>query len=319
MKRPAQSPLMNQPIHEIRLDAPGERLDAALSASRPELSRTRWQQLIAEGHVQLVGKGPAKASMRLSGGERVLVSFPPVTETELVAESVALDIRYEDRDLLVVNKPAGMVVHPAPGHEQGTLVNAVLAHCPDLEGVGGERRPGIVHRLDKDTSGLIVIAKNERTLRFLQDQFKRRTVEKYYLALVEGAIQPAEALIDAPIGRDPRQRKRMAVISSGSSAVSRPAETRYRALAYYEAYTLVECRPLTGRTHQIRVHMAFAGFPIVGDKVYGRRKQTSGLQRHFLHAARLFFARPNGQMLQVQAELPAELQAFLDKLDSSGA
>lgn len=310
---------MNQPIREIELDAPGERLDAALSACYPELSRTRWQQLIDEGHVQLVGKGPVKASMRLAGGERVLVSFPEVVETELAAESIPLDIRYEDRDLLVVNKPAGMVVHPAPGHEQGTLVNAVLAHCPSLEGVGGERRPGIVHRLDKDTSGLIVIAKNERALRFLQEQFKRRTIEKYYLALVVGAIQPAEALIDAPIGRDPRQRKQMAVILPGSSAVSRPATTRYQALTYYERYTLVECRPLTGRTHQIRVHMAYAGFPIAGDTVYGRRKQPPGLQRHFLHAARLHLARPNGQMLELQAELPPELQTFLDGLDSSAA
>lgn len=306
---------MSGQLVEIALDAPGERIDRALAAARPDISRAQWQRLIKEGQVTLDGR-PVKASQRLEGGERLMVMLPEAAPTDLVPEAIPLDIRYEDRDILVINKPAGMVVHPAPGHDRGTLVNAVLAHAPDLEGIGGEIRPGIVHRLDKDTSGLILVAKNERALRDLQRQFKQRLVEKRYLALVEGAVHPAEAIIEAPIGRDPRQRKRMAVIRPGSSATSRPAETRYRALTFYDDFTLVECFPLTGRTHQIRVHMAFAGYPLVGDTVYGRRKQRLPLRRHFLHAARLSFTRPDGQPMTIEAELPPDLQQLLDQLAS---
>jgi 23S rRNA pseudouridine1911/1915/1917 synthase len=300
----------------LTLHAPGERLDRALAEAMPEWSRAQWQRLIQEGQV-VIGERPiTKGSYRTAANEAVTVTLPDVVETELVAEAIPLDIRYEDENLLVINKPAGMVVHPAAGHERGTLVNAILAHCPDLPGVGGEKRPGIVHRLDKETSGLIIVAKNDATLRGLQNQFKRRTVQKVYLALVEGVMQPAQALIDAPIGRDPKQRKRMAVISPGSSAQSRPAQTKYQVKQFYEEFSLVECHPLTGRTHQIRVHLAFAGYPIVGDTVYGRRKQRLSLKRHFLHAAELTFKRPaDGVELTFTAELPAELAKVLAKLE----
>jgi 23S rRNA pseudouridine1911/1915/1917 synthase len=302
---------------ELNLPASGDRLDVALAGALPHLSRSQLQRLIKEGQVLVEGQ-KARASQRLDRSSRILLTLPDVVESALIPEAIPLDIRYEDDDLLVVNKPAGMVVHPAAGHDAGTLVNAVLAHCPDLPGIGGERRPGIVHRLDKDTSGLILVAKNDAALSYLQGQFKRRTVKKLYLALVEGNIQPSQALIDAPIGRDPRQRKRMAVIPEGASAQSRPAQTTYRLLQSYGDYSLVECQPHTGRTHQIRVHLAFAGFPIVGDTVYGRRKQRLRLDRHFLHAAELVFRRPaDGAELALQAGLPVELQTIIDELGKS--
>lgn len=307
---------MNPQTMVINLDRPGERLDRALAAARPDISRAQWQRLIKEACVTLDGR-PVKASQRLEGGESLVVVLPPVVDTELQPEAIPLEILYEDADLLVVNKPAGMVVHPAAGHDHGTLVNAILAHCPDLPGVGGERRPGIVHRLDKDTSGIILVAKHDAALTFLQRQFKQRTVQKTYLALVEGHLTPAEALIDAPLGRDPRQRKQMAVIPPGGSATARPSQTRYLVLDRYDEYTLVACYPLTGRTHQIRVHLAFAGHPIVGDKVYGRRKQPLGLDRHFLHAAEIAFTRPGGQAMHFKVGLPPELQQLLDTLAKS--
>jgi 23S rRNA pseudouridine1911/1915/1917 synthase len=298
----------------VELNAPGERLDRALASAVPGLSRAQIQRLIREGQV-LIGGRPVKASLRLTGEVVVAVTLPEAAETALRPEKIPLDIRYEDENLLVINKPAGLVVHPAGGHRQGTLVNAILAHCPDLAGVGGEKRPGIVHRLDRDTSGLILVAKNDATLLGLQSQFKRRMVGKVYLALVEGQIQPAQALIDAPIGRDPRQRKRMAVIPPGSSARSRPAQTAYKVRAYYDDFSYLECRPHTGRTHQIRVHLAYLGYPVVGDTVYGRRRPRLALKRHFLHAAEVTFQRPaDGMELSFHAELPEELQQVLDKL-----
>jgi 23S rRNA pseudouridine1911/1915/1917 synthase len=254
----------------------GERLDKALTTAMPELSRMQWQRLIKEQRVLVDGRS-ARPSQRLSGYEQVVADIPEAVESDLKAEPIPLDIRYEDGDILVVNKPAGMVVHPGTGHDSGTLVNALLAHCPDLSGIGNTKRPGIVHRLDKNTSGLLVVAKNDLAQRMLQEQFKQRTVYKKYLALVDGQIQPPEALIDAPIGRDPRQRKKMSVIVPGSprasSSRARSAQTRYRTLTVYDDYSFVQCILHTGRTHQIRVHMAYAGYPIVGDTVYGRRKQ----------------------------------------------
>ncbi len=301
----------------VTLDTIGARLDRALAEALPDLSRTQVQKLIKEGEVQLNGQ-PVKSSLRLEQPETLVVILPELVVTELKPEAIPLDIRYEDADIILVNKPAGMVVHPAIGHETGTLVHAILSHCPDLPGIGGEKRPGIVHRLDKDTSGLMLVAKNDKALRFLQKQFKERTVSKTYLALVEGDIQPPAAFIDAPIGRDPRQRKKMAVIRSQSFA-SRPAQTSYQLLTSYGDYSLVECHPHTGRTHQIRVHLAFVGFPLVGDTVYGRRKQTLPLNRHFLHAAALSFLRPSDhEPLSFEAELPAELQAILDQLERTG-
>jgi 23S rRNA pseudouridine1911/1915/1917 synthase len=302
---------------ELTLELPGERLDRALVQLLPQLSRTQVQKLIKEELVLVNGRA-AKASLQLEGGEQVLVTMPEPVNTDLVPDDIPLDIRYEDDDLLVVNKPAGMVVHPGTGHYRGTLVNAVLAHCPDVLGVGYEKRPGIVHRLDKYTSGLIVVAKNDQAIHNIQSQFRRRTVDKRYIALVEGQLNPPEALIDAPIGRNKQERKKMAVIPLRQSATSRPAQTRYRTLASYDDHTLVECQPLTGRTHQIRVHLAYIGFPIVGDNVYGRARQRTALGRHFLHAAKITFRRPSDQQeITCEAELPPELVGFLEKLGNS--
>jgi 23S rRNA pseudouridine1911/1915/1917 synthase len=305
---------------ELTLDDPGQRLDKALTAAMPDLSRMQWQRLIKEGRV-LVDGCTARPSQRLNGGELVSADIPEAVESELEAEDIPLDIRYEDGDIIVVNKPAGMVVHPGTGHESGTLVNALLAHCTDLAGIGNTKRPGIVHRLDKNTSGLLVIAKNDQAQHDLQAQFKERTVGKKYLALVHGQIQPPAALIDAPIGRDPKQRKKMSVITPGSpratSARARSAQTAYRAETFYDDYTLVACSLYTGRTHQIRVHLAYVGYPIVGDTVYGRRKQPLPLKRHFLHAAELTIRRPSDQEeMTFSVELPPELTAILETLES---
>ena len=256
----------------------------------------------------------------MEGGELIEFTVPESVESELVAESIPLDIRYEDEDIIILNKPAGMVVHPSAGHEQGTLVNALLAHYPFIAGIGGERRPGIVHRLDKDTSGLIVVAKNDRSLHYLQWQFKQRLVKKTYLALVEGSLAAGDIEIDAPIGRDPRDRKKMAVIPMGSSARSRAALTKVSVLSRHhdeedQIYTLASCRPVTGRTHQIRIHLAYAGNPIIGDHVYGRRRQRLLTERHFLHASVLELQRPSDQtVLSVHSPLPDELQNVLDSL-----
>jgi len=305
-------PIYNQQI-TLTLESVGERLDRALTEALPDLSRMQWQRLIREGLVMIDGER-ARPSYRIQGGEVLTATVPAVVEPEIAAEVIPLDIRYEDSDLIVVNKPAGMVVHPSLGHAGGTLVNALLAHCPDLEGVGGERRPGIVHRLDKDTSGLIVAAKHDHALWYLQNQFKQRSVSKVYLALVSGQLQPPEALIDAPIGRDPRHRQKMAVVTDDRGD-ARPAQTSFRALTYYQGYTYVECRPRTGRKHQIRVHLAYVGYPVAGDRLYGRRKDPLGLSRHFLHAAELTFRRPSDDAeLHVTAELPPDLQAALDAL-----
>ncbi|MDX1415033.1 MAG: RluA family pseudouridine synthase [Candidatus Promineifilaceae bacterium] len=303
---------------ELTLDDQGERLDKALTAAMPELSRMQWQRLIKEDRVLVNGQS-ANPAQRLRGGEQITADIPEAVESELLAEPIPLDIRYEDDDILIVNKPAGMVVHPGTGHNSGTLVNALLAHCPDLPGIGNTKRPGIVHRLDKYTSGLLVVAKNDFAQRYLQKQFKERSVGKKYLALVHGQIQPPSALIDAPIGRDPHHRKRMSVIVPGTpragSARARSAQTQYRTIEFFEEFSLIECALFTGRTHQIRVHLAYIDFPIVGDHVYGRRKLTFTLKRQFLHAAELTLKRPaDDQEVSFSAELSAELQAILDTL-----
>ena len=300
---------------ELKPEAPGERLDRALAEVYPDLSRMQWQRLIKDGVVTINGRSP-KASLRLTGEEVVTAVLPEVVESSLEAENIPLDIRYEDDDLILVNKPAGIVVHPSVGNETGTLVNAILYHCPNIEGIDFTMRPGIVHRLDKYTSGLIVVAKNDRALRYMQAQFKERTIKKKYVALVEGQITPASALIDAPLGRDPKQRKKMAVIPLDSSATSRESQTRYETAVSYNNFTLVDCYPITGRTHQIRVHMAYIGYPIVCDHIYGRRKASfPDLKRHFLHAAQITFKRPSDdEELTFESELPAELQVIIDQL-----
>jgi 23S rRNA pseudouridine1911/1915/1917 synthase len=221
-----------------------------------------------------------------------------------------LDIVYQDEQIILVNKAPGMVVHPASGHPDGTLVNALLAHVPELALVGGTRRPGIVHRLDKDTSGLMVVALTEASRLKLKSQFQARTVHKHYLALVEGILTPPAGLVDAPIARSKHRRKRMAVVRDG-----RPAQTEYHTLESFDAHTLLEASPKTGRTHQIRVHLAFLGHPLVGDMVYGRRKRTTPLKRHFLHAHQLSFMHPtNGEEMTFNAPLPGDLTHVLNWL-----
>ncbi len=291
-----------------------ERLDVYLTGCLPEFSRSRLQGLIKDGFVSVDGQVVTKNGQVLEGGERVEIRIPPPVPSGLVAEDIPLDIIFENDDLLVVNKPAGMVVHPSPGHESGTLVHAALGYAPEMEGIGGEERPGIVHRLDKDTSGLIVIAKNEQAHRWLQDQFRNRTVEKFYLALVDGKPPTPTGRVEAPIGRHAVQRKLMAVmpLEKGREAIS-----LYRTLESFPTHTLLEVHPLTGRTHQIRVHMAFLGCPVVGDRVYGRHKSSLELDRHFLHAFRLRIILPGESTPKVfEAKLPEELNVVLKKLRS---
>ena len=301
-------------ILELTLDFPGERLDRALATAWPELSRVQWQKLIREEGVLIHGK-PSQASFRLRGDEVAVATIPAIVETDIVGEDIPLDIRYEDDDLLIVNKPSGMVVHPSVGTEKGTLVNAVLFHCPELLSIGNEKRPGIVHRLDKDTSGLMVIAKNDLALRGLQEQFKQRTIHKAYLALVVGHIRPERALIDAPIGRDPKNRQRMTVIPPQSKHFARPAKTNYELVTHYGGYSLVRCILHTGRTHQIRVHLGYIGFPIVGDVIYGRKRNLLLKGRHFLHSSELGFNHPRtAEPMHFSAELPPELQLVLEKI-----
>ncbi|MCJ7585338.1 MAG: RluA family pseudouridine synthase [Anaerolineales bacterium] len=289
-----------------------ERLDIYLTACLPEFSRSRLQGLIKDGFVRVDGAAATKPSRSLGLGAAVEVRIPPPTPSRLVGEAIPLDILFENDDLLVVNKPASMVVHPSPGHEAGTLVHAVLGHVPSLEGIGGEERPGVVHRLDKDTSGLILLAKNERAHRWLQDQFRLRKVEKTYLALVDGAPPTPAGRVEAPVGRDPAHRKKMAVLPSGKG---RDAASEYRTLECFKAHTLLEVHPLTGRTHQIRLHLAFLGCPIVGDRVYGRKKLSLEISRHFLHAFRLRILLPGEKEPRTfEAQLPKALLEVIEEV-----
>jgi 23S rRNA pseudouridine1911/1915/1917 synthase len=299
-------------IFELVVREPGSRIDRYLAAALPQLSRSYLRKLLDEGLVSIAGLVP-KASYRVEAGDDIEVRIPPPAPTEVHPESIPLNVMYQDADILVVDKPAGLVVHPSHGHATGTLVNAVLALCPDLAGVGGSIRPGIVHRLDKDTSGLLIVAKNDLAYRHLQEQFKQHRVHKTYVALTEGLLTLSHGIIDAPIGRDPRNRKRMAVVARGG----REARTEYRVLKYLKHHSLVQAEPVTGRTHQIRVHLASLGHPLVGDALYGFRKQPLLPDRHFLHAARLAFALPSdGRSVEFCSELPTELQALLDRLQT---
>ena len=291
-----------------------ERLDHFLVECLPEFSRSRLQGLVKDGFVAVDGVPAKKAGQKLEPGAQVEVRIPPPAPSGLVGEDIPLDIIFENDDLLVVNKPAGMVVHPAAGHETGTLVHAVLGYDPDIEGIGGEERPGVVHRLDKETSGLILLAKNDHAHHWLQDQFRLRTVEKTYLALVDGAPPTPSGRVEAPIGRDPSHRKKMAIMPPGKG---RDAVSEYITLESFEKHTLLEFHPLTGRTHQIRLHCMFLGCPIVGDKIYGHRKQSLELDRHFLHAARLKIVLPEEKGARIfEAPLPGELSELLDTLRS---
>ncbi|QHI68073.1 RluA family pseudouridine synthase [Tichowtungia aerotolerans] len=289
----------------------GKRLDAWLAESEPGLSRSRWQGLIKNGKVTVNG-GSVKSNFKLRSGDFVEWTIPDPVPTETLPENIPLDILFEDRHIIVVNKPAGLVVHPAAGNENGTLVNALLHHCTDLTGIGGEERPGIVHRLDKDTSGVMVIAKTETAMAELARQFKKRETEKEYLAIVRGALHPSSGYIETTIGRHPIHRKKMAAnIKRGRRAVS-----NYKTDEKLKNASLLRIRIETGRTHQIRVHMAFLKHPILGDKLYARRQPTDTWpDRQMLHAAKLSIIHPNTRKkMTFQAPLPADMKALLEQL-----
>jgi len=290
----------------------GTRLDKYITHTLPEFSRSYVKGLIEQGYI-LVNGQKTKASQSLAKTDKITIELPP-PPTYPLAEPISLTIIYEDKDILVIDKPAGLTVHPAPGHPSHTLVNAILAHCPNLVMSNDLVRPGIVHRLDKDTSGLIVIAKNDSVRKYLADQFRSRAVTKGYLALVRGRLSPEQGMIEAPIGRDPHNRQRMAVIAMGKEA-----STQYQVRKYLGNYTLIKAIPLTGRTHQIRVHFAAIGFPVVGDPVYGGKYRdealASHLKRQFIHAYILGFCLPSSkEYREFTCPLPMDLKEVLESL-----
>ena len=290
----------------------GTRLDAFLAARLPELSRSRAASLVQDGRVTVNGRRASK-SCRLTGGETLSVDLPEQpADTSLTAQAIPLDVVYEDDDVIVVNKPAGLVVHPAPGHPDGTLVNALLHHCGDsLSGIGGEKRPGIVHRIDRDTSGLIIAAKNDAAHAFLSAQLSDHTLARTYECLVTGSLKQDSGTVNAPIGRHPADRKKMAVVAGG-----RPAVTHWEVVARYPGVTHLRCRLETGRTHQIRVHMAHIGHPILGDTVYGAKKPVPGLTGQCLHATGLRFIHPRThEPVELTCPLPEEFTRMLAKLE----
>lgn len=298
----------------------GQRLDKVLQVRFADKSRSFLQLLIKDGFVLVSGK-PARASQQLGPRQKVTITFPEAKSLNLKPKNMDLDIVFEDKDLLVINKPSGLVVHPGVGdtHSEDSLVNAILHHCgKDLSGIGGVKRPGIVHRLDKDTSGLIVVAKNDNAHRSLTEQFRNREVKKKYVALLIGHLEPVKGTIEAPIGRDPANRKKMAVVreSEGKMAV-----TKYSVLEYLKDFTLVDISLLTGRTHQIRVHFASIGFPLVGDPMYGREKMNKyfdkeyGLKRVFLHAVQLSFTHPRTKKKEeFECALPFDLDSVVTEM-----
>ena len=296
----------------LTADQAGERLDAFLARSLPDLTRSAAQRLLEEGAVTLGGK-PAKKNTKTAPGDVVEVILPDPQPVEVVPQNIPLDIVYEDADVIVVNKPVGLVVHPAPGHPDGTLVNALLYHCGEsLSGINGELRPGIVHRIDRDTSGLIIAAKNDRAHLALSAQLQDHTLARVYQAVVVGNLREDSGTVNAPIGRHPVDRKKMAIEPRNG----RPAVTHWRVLARYPGYTHVECRLETGRTHQIRVHMASIGHPLLGDTVYGSKKPWPGLAGQCLHARKLRFLHPaTGEPVEVECPLPDWFEKVLKQLD----
>ena len=301
-------------MEPIRLRASEEsknqRLDAFLASSLDGLTRSQATQLIESGEVAVNGRAVSK-SYKLAGGEDIAVTLPEPEPVEAVPQDIPLDVVYEDADVIVVNKPSGMVVHPAPGHPDGTLVNALLYHCAGtLSGVGGALRPGIVHRIDRDTSGLIIAAKNDAAHQYLSAQLADHTLARTYECIVVGKLREDRGTVDAPIARHPTGRKRMAVVAGGREAV-----THWEVIARYPGYTHVRCRLETGRTHQIRVHMAYIGHPILGDTVYGAKKEVPGLTGQCLHAVGLRFLHPRThEVVELSCPLPEEFTRMLQKI-----
>ena len=295
----------------LTVDKAGLRLDKYVVERCPDLSRTYIQKLITQGLIT-VNDQPTRPAVKLEAGDIVDITMPPHSPSPITAEEIPLKIVYEDNDLLVIDKPAGLTTHPAPGYAEHTLVNAILSHIPDLAQFGGSMRPGIVHRLDKDTSGLLIIAKNLSAQANLIEQFKKYEVSKLYLALVKGHLTPERGIIEAAIGRHPADRKRMAVVAHGKEARS-----EYRVLKYFDSYTLLEVKLETGRTHQIRVHLAAIGFPVVGDATYGFK--VPFLNRQFLHAYKLSFKLPSsGEYVEFKSELPEDLKKALEEIGEKG-
>ena len=292
-------------------ESAGVRLDSFLAAEMEGLTRSAAQRLMEEGRVSVDGKVTAK-SYKLVGGEEIAVTLPEVEDVDVVAQEIPLDVVYEDDDVIVVNKPVGLVVHPAPGHPDGTLVNALLHHCGDsLSGIGGEKRPGIVHRIDRDTSGLIIAAKNDFAHQHLAAQLQDHSLARTYEAVVIGNLREDSSTIDAPIGRHHTDRKRMAVTSHGG----RNAVTHWEVIERFQGYTHVRCKLETGRTHQIRVHMAHIGHPIYGDTVYGQKKAAPGMTGQCLHAVGLRFIHPRTETpVELSCSLNDEIETFLKKL-----
>ena len=292
----------------------GQRVDAWLAAHLEDVTRSAAQRLLEEGRITCGGKALAK-NYKLNGTETLAVSLPDPEPVDVVPQDIPLDVVYEDADVIVVNKPKGLVVHPAPGPPDGTLVNALLHHCGDsLSGIGGELRPGIVHRIDRDTSGLIIAAKNDFAHQKLAAQLQDHTLARIYHCIVTGNLREDSGTVNAPIGRHPVDRKKMAVVANG-----RPAVTHWTVLERFPGFTYVECRLETGRTHQIRVHMAHIGHPILGDTVYGNKKPVPGLQGQCLHAVRLRFLHPRtGEMVELSCGLPEAFQVQLQKCRARG-
>ncbi len=299
----------------LTADIPGERLDACLARCADNLSRSAAQKLIEEGHVLRNGK-PGKKNDKLNIGDTIEYTIPEPKEAGIAATEMQLDIVYEDDDLLVINKPKGLVVHPAAGHQDDTLVNGLLyALGDDLSGINGELRPGIVHRIDKDTSGLLAVAKNDYAHTFLASQLKDHSMARTYEAIVCGSLREDRGTVDAPIGRHPSDRKKMCVTERNS----KHAVTHWEVVARYRGYTHIRCRLETGRTHQIRVHMAYIGHPILGDMVYGRKKPELGLSSQCLHAGALCFTHPRtGRPVMVFAPMPPYFEEVIAKLKKMG-
>ena len=301
---------MEEDLLQITAEESGERIDALLAHMLPQLSRSAAQRLLEEGRVLLRG-APVRKNYRCAAGDCFLLSLPEAEEVPLVPQDIPLDVVYEDGDVIVVNKPRGLVVHPAPGHPDGTLVNALLFHCGDsLSGIGGEKRPGIVHRIDKDTSGLLIAAKNDFAHQALSGQLADRSLSRIYEAVVRGNLREDAGTVSKSIGRHPTDRKRMAVLPGG-----RPAVTHWEVLARYRGYTHIRCRLETGRTHQIRVHLASLGHPLLGDAVYGAPAPDKGLSGQCLHARELKFIHPRtGEPVHLEMELPDYFTEVLSRL-----